>query len=69
MSGGSIAAGFGDPIESYCAIKIGLLSYVTNPRRAEIIIRSYSYLNDRPTLPGTFIQTKDLDKGTLDVNG
>jgi uncharacterized protein len=57
MSNGRIGAGFGDPIESYCAINIALLSYVTNPRQAEVIVRAYSYLNDRDILPGTFIQT------------
>jgi hypothetical protein len=62
MSGGSsIAAGYGDPIESYCAIKIALLSYVTHPERARTIVRSYRYLNERPSLPGTFIQTQGLD--------
>ncbi|MFA4904525.1 MAG: radical SAM protein [Desulfobaccales bacterium] len=60
-SNGSIASGFGDPIESYCAIKIALLSYVTDPQRAEIIVRSYGHLNNRSTLPGIFIQTEGLN--------
>ncbi len=57
MSSGSIATGFGDPIESYCAMKIGQLSYATDPRKAEIILRSYRGLNRKNQPQGYFIKT------------
>ena len=60
MSGGSISAGFGDPIESYCAIKIALLSYVTDPERARIILRSYENLHSKDKLHGYTIDTATL---------
>jgi uncharacterized protein len=60
MSAGSISAGFGDPIESYCAIKIALLSYVTDPERAKIILRSYPDLHLKNKLPGYNFDTTTL---------
>lgn len=58
---GSIAMGFGDPIDSYCAIKIAQLSYITEADRAKVIAQAYRYLNDRSILPGTPMQVKAFD--------
>jgi uncharacterized protein len=55
LGAGSISAGFGDPIESYCAINIALLSYVTDPELAGFILRSYDHLNNQAKLPGYFL--------------
>ena len=55
LGAGSISAGFGDRIESYCAINIALLSYVADPELAGIIMRSYDHLNNQTRLPGYFM--------------
>jgi len=60
MSTGTITAGFGDPIESYCAIKLALLSYATDPERANVILRSYDHLNNETKLPGYVIDSRKL---------
>ena len=41
MQAGGIAAGFGDPIDAYCALTIGLMKYVTVPAKRQIILDSY----------------------------
>jgi radical SAM protein with 4Fe4S-binding SPASM domain len=48
MQAENLAAGYGDPIESYCALIIGLLSHVTTPAKREIILRAYRPLLDNP---------------------
>ena len=60
MCAGSISAGFGDQIDSYCAIKMALLSYVSDSNLAEIILRSYGHLNNNTRLPGLSIDSNSI---------
>lgn len=47
MQAGRIDAGFGDRIESYCAIKIGMLRYVKEEALREVIWRAHRPLRGR----------------------
>lgn len=61
MQSGRIDAGFGDPIESYCATKIGLLRHVRDEERRNVILRAHRPLRGRQ-LSYHFVPERPADR-------
>lgn len=56
MQGGEISAGYGDAIEGYCALIIGLLQHVTDPSKRRHVMEAYRPLISQSTQDFRFVK-------------